>query len=233
MTGGEGRDDTDGKHTLDDHSWGDFMPHEHGPDADHDHDDMELGPLEENPIWIQDNVTLHSVGIDIGSAGTQVVFSRIKLRRMGEQLTSRFVVVERETLFQSPVRLTPYSDEHNIDDRKLGELIDDLVTEERSAADIRAIVPEISGDLGAYWQQTLTFLGIALDYLPTFLASRGQADSMALRGQRLDRLALAAPLLWGVRPVIAAGSTGSIPATRALLATIAALPQGAVVLTPA
>lgn len=129
MAGSDDRKDNDGPgagapHTLQDHMWGDFMPHEHGPDADHDHDDMELGPLEENPIWIQDNVTLHSVGIDIGSAGTQVVFSRIKLRRMGEALTSRFVVVERETLFQSPVRLTPYRDEHNIDDRALGELID-------------------------------------------------------------------------------------------------------------
>ena len=29
---------------------------------------------EQNPIWQQDNVVLHSVGIDIGSAGTQVVF---------------------------------------------------------------------------------------------------------------------------------------------------------------
>ena len=36
------------------------------PDHDHDHDDADL-PLEDNPIWQQDNVTLHSVGMDIGS----------------------------------------------------------------------------------------------------------------------------------------------------------------------
>jgi ethanolamine utilization protein EutA len=113
-------------HTLEDHSFGDFGYHDHGPDADHDHDDFQLsGPIEDNPIWVQDNVTLKSVGIDIGSAGTQVVFSRIHLRRHGEDLTSRYIVVERETFFQSPVSLTPYSSEVRIDDLRLGEIIDD------------------------------------------------------------------------------------------------------------
>lgn len=112
-------------HTLDDHIYGDLGYHDHGPDADHDHDDFGAdGPLEENPIWVQDNVTLKSVGIDIGSAGTQVVFSRIHLQRHGEELSSRYVVVERETVFQSPVRLTPYASDVRIDDRGLGEIID-------------------------------------------------------------------------------------------------------------
>ncbi len=112
-------------HTLDDHLYGDFAPHEHGPDADHDHDDFALaGPIEDNPIWIQDNVALTSVGIDIGSAVTQVVFSRVHLRRHGEDLTSRYVVVSRDTVFQSPVRLTPYRDDARIDDRALGAIID-------------------------------------------------------------------------------------------------------------
>ena len=44
-----------------------------------------------------------SVGMDIGSAGTQVIFSRLNLRRLGEDLSSRYYVVSRETLFQSPV----------------------------------------------------------------------------------------------------------------------------------
>lgn len=112
----------------------------------------------------------------------------------------------------------------------LGALIDDLLTEERSAADIRAIVPELAGELGAYWQQTLTFLDIALSYWPERLAAKGLEDGMRLRGLRLDRQAAAAPLLWGDRPVIAAGSTGSIPATARLLKAIHQLPRGAVVL---
>ena len=60
-----------------------------------------------------------SVGIDIGSSGTQVIFSRINLRRYGEDLTSRYYVVSRETLYQSPVALTPYASEERIDDAGL------------------------------------------------------------------------------------------------------------------
>ncbi|HEY8576662.1 MAG TPA: double-strand break repair protein AddB [Devosia sp.] len=112
----------------------------------------------------------------------------------------------------------------------LGSLIDDLLIEERSAADIRAIIPELDSNLGAYWQQTLRFLDIALQYWPAHLASRHRADAAALRGQRLDRQAMAAPLVYGDRPVIAAGSTGSIAATARLLKAIQGLPRGSLVL---
>src|SRR6478735_7125898 len=123
-------DDDDKKqgHTLSDHVLGQDFVHEHDGDADHDHDHFEFdadGPLEDNPIWIQDHVTLVTVGIDIGSSGTQVIFSRINLRRYGEDLTSRYYVVSRETLYQSPVALTPYSSEERIDDAGLGKIIDD------------------------------------------------------------------------------------------------------------
>src|SRR6266508_2635179 len=112
-------------HSLEDHTLGIDLAHQHEGDADHDHDHFDVDPLEENPIWIQDHVTLVSVGIDIGSAGTQVIFSRINLRRLGEDLTSRYYVVSRETLYQSPVALTPYQSEERIDDAALGAVIDD------------------------------------------------------------------------------------------------------------
>jgi ethanolamine utilization protein EutA len=118
-------DQVKGGHSLQDHTFGLDLAHKHEGDADHDHDWFDEGPLEENPIWIQDHVTLHSVGIDIGSAGTQVIFSRLNLRRMGEDLSSRYYVVSRETLFQSPVALTPYQSEERIDDTALGVIIDD------------------------------------------------------------------------------------------------------------
>ncbi|MFL6799961.1 MAG: ethanolamine ammonia-lyase reactivating factor EutA, partial [Xanthobacteraceae bacterium] len=114
-------------HTLTDHLLGRDFVHEHEGDADHDHDHFDIDPnerLEDNPIWIQDHVTLVTVGIDIGSSGTQVIFSRINLRRYGEDLTSRYYVVSRETLFQSPVALTPYASEERIDDAALGAIID-------------------------------------------------------------------------------------------------------------
>jgi ethanolamine utilization protein EutA len=122
-------DDAEPKgHTLDDHTLGIDLEHTHDGYADHDHDFPEDGPLEENPIWIQDHVTLTSVGIDIGSSGTQVIFSRIHLRRLGEDLSSRYFVVSRETLFQSGVALTPYRSEEHIDEVKLGDIIDDAYT---------------------------------------------------------------------------------------------------------
>jgi len=115
-------------HTLADHLYGRDVVHAHDDDTDHDHDhDIEAddGPIEDNPLWRQDNVSLTTVGIDIGSSGTQVIFSRVHLRRLAEDLTSRYYVVSRETLFQSPVALTPYQSEERIDDERLGEIIDD------------------------------------------------------------------------------------------------------------
>ena len=113
-------------HSLADHQYGVNLAHTHDGDADHDHDDIGSdGPIEENPIWIQDHVSLLSVGIDIGSSGTQVIFSRVNLRRPGEELSSRYMVVSRETLFQSPVALTPYQSEERIDDAALGGIIDE------------------------------------------------------------------------------------------------------------
>jgi ethanolamine utilization protein EutA (predicted chaperonin) len=120
-------DDQKRSHTLADHLLGQDVVHEHEGDADHDHDHFEVDPnerLEDNPIWMQDHVTLLTVGIDIGSSGTQVIFSRINLRRYGEDLTSRYYVVSRETLFQSPVTLTPYASDERIDDVALGAMID-------------------------------------------------------------------------------------------------------------
>ena len=118
-------------HSLADHLYGRDLAHAHAGDADHDHDHDfdDAGPVEDNPLWRQDNVTLATVGIDIGSSGTQVIFSRVHLRRLAEDLTSRYYVVARETLFQSPVTLTPYQNEERIDDAKLGAIIDDAYVE--------------------------------------------------------------------------------------------------------
>ncbi len=117
-------------HTLTDHLYGAEHDHVHDEttdhDHDHDHDDTAAaGPLEENAIWQQDNISLVSVGIDIGSSGTQVIFSRLHMRRLGEDLSSRYFVVARETLHASPVALTPYQSDVRIDEQAIGRIIDD------------------------------------------------------------------------------------------------------------
>src|SRR5581483_4764292 len=111
-------------HTVADHDLGEYLRHVHDGDADHDHDYFDDGAPEENPIWQQDHVRLVSVGMDIGSSGTQVIFSELHLQRMSEDLSSRYVVVARETLYQSPVALTPYGDDTRIDEAGLGAIVD-------------------------------------------------------------------------------------------------------------
>src|SRR6187551_849114 len=130
-------DDPPKVHTVADHSLGTDLALVHDGQADHDHDDFVDGPIEENPLWIADNVTLTSVGIDIGSAGTQVIFSKVHLRRLSEEMTSRYYVVGRETLFRSPVALTPYFSEERIDDAKLRAII--VEAYKQAAVDARDI----------------------------------------------------------------------------------------------
>jgi ethanolamine utilization protein EutA len=121
-------DDTKRPHTLEDHLLGMDPLHEHEDgEADHDHDHDDTGGDYDpttTSLWLQDNITLLSVGIDIGSAGTQVIFSRVQLRRLSEDLTSRYYVVGRETVYQSPVALTPYLNEERIDDQAIGAIVD-------------------------------------------------------------------------------------------------------------
>src|SRR6476620_6388344 len=140
-------DDLRKSHTVADHSLGTDLAHVHDGQADHDHDDFVDGPIEETPLWIADNVTLTSVGIDIGSAGTQVIFSKVHLRRLSEEMTSRYYVVGRETLFRSPVSLTPYQNEERIDDAKLRAIIDDAYKQAGiAAADIDTGVVILTGE---------------------------------------------------------------------------------------
>lgn len=110
----------------------------------------------------------------------------------------------------------------------LGEIVDDLAIERGDLGRLAADVAK--PDLAANWQKTLQFLEIALKFWPEELASRGKGDAAALRNEFLRRQAEAAPLLFGERPVLAAGTTGSIPATANLLGALVKLPRGAIVL---
>lgn len=93
-----------------------------GHDDDFDEDDE--GAMDENhPMWRSERITLNSVGIDIGSSTSHLIFSRLTLRRQGVALSSRFVVINREIIHESPILLTPYVDKTTIDTNKLGEFI--------------------------------------------------------------------------------------------------------------
>ncbi len=68
----------------------------------------------------EDEIVVLSVGVDIGSSTSHLVFSRIVL----ERLDSRYVVTTRESFYQSDILLTPYSAEEEIDAAALGAFIE-------------------------------------------------------------------------------------------------------------
>src|SRR3974390_3148976 len=71
------------------------------------------------PLADEDQICVLSVGIDIGSSTSHLVFSRIVL----ERLDARYVVTERESFYQSDILLTPYASEDEIDADALGAFI--------------------------------------------------------------------------------------------------------------
>ncbi len=68
----------------------------------------------------EDEIRLVSVGVDIGSSTSHLVFSRLVL----ERLDNRYIVTQREVFHESDVLLTPYADDMTIDAKKLGAFID-------------------------------------------------------------------------------------------------------------
>lgn len=111
--------------------------------------------------------------------------------------------------------------------RDLATLIDDFETEGRMFTGLGGLVPE---DHAAYWQLTVEFLRIATELWPSILKGENAVDPATRRDAMLRAEAARLTSNPPAGPVVAAGSTGTIPATASLLAAIARLPRGAVVL---
>ena len=107
----------------------------------------------------------------------------------------------------------------------LARLMDDMTTRQVDWNALDGLVP---AEFDAYWEETLGFLKFIRAKWPAILTDMGRIEPAARR----DRLIAAevARLTGSTDPIIAAGSTGSIPATATLLDTIARLPNGALVL---
>jgi ethanolamine utilization protein EutA len=67
----------------------------------------------------EDEIRLVSVGVDIGSSTSHLVFSRLLL----ERTDNRYVVARREIFHSSDILLTPYAEDTTIDTRALGRFI--------------------------------------------------------------------------------------------------------------
>ena len=109
----------------------------------------------------------------------------------------------------------------------LGNLMDFIESEEVDLSALEELAPE---EHAVHWQHTIEFLKIVTEHWPAHLAEHRLVSPTARRNALMDfeadRLLAAPP----AGPVIAAGSTGTVPATARLLKVIASLPNGAVVL---
>jgi ethanolamine utilization protein EutA len=94
-------------------------------DLDEDHEHFELPPdaIVEDIEGLE-MFTLKSVGIDIGSSTSHLVFTQLTLRREGASLSGRFKVTDRKVLFRSDIMLTPYLSGTSIDVEKIKRFIE-------------------------------------------------------------------------------------------------------------
>ncbi len=87
----------------------------------------------------EDEIRLVSVGVDIGSSTSHLVFSKLVL----ERLDNRYIVSSREIVHESDVLLTPYADDMTIDAAKLGKFIErqyDMALLDPAAIDTGALI---------------------------------------------------------------------------------------------
>ena len=96
-------------------------------DLEFDHEHEALNAAEQAAvaqlIWEQDTLELRTVGIDIGSSTSHLLFAKVTLRRQAQGLSSRFTVVDRQVLWRSPIRLTPFLADGAIDADELAHFI--------------------------------------------------------------------------------------------------------------
>jgi len=74
-------------------------------------------------IWDQENVELATIGIDIGSSTSHLLFAKVLLARQTQGLSSRFAVVHRQVIWRSPIMLTPFLPDGTIDAGRLGAFV--------------------------------------------------------------------------------------------------------------
>jgi ATP-dependent helicase/nuclease subunit B len=135
------------------------------------------------------------------------------------KLISGFAKSELRPLPSSPAIAIALADE-------LAHLIDDFITAGEQFSKVRDAV---EGEFDKYWERSREFLAIVDKGWRDFLQERDKIDAAARRdlllAREAERLARTK-----TGPIIAAGSTGTLPKVAELLRAIAHLPNGAVVL---
>ncbi len=98
-------------------------------------------------IWKIDNIKLTTVGIDIGSSTSHLMFAKVHLQRKTQMLSSQFVVIDREIIWRSQILLTPFLPDNTIDADRLRVFIEDAYLESGlAAADIDSGAVILTGE---------------------------------------------------------------------------------------
>ena len=110
---------------------------------------------------------------------------------------------------------------------ELAALMDELTIEDVAWT---RMTPLGTDEFDRYWRITLDFLDIAMAQYPLILAERGQVDGATRQALLIEAEVARLSAGRSTGPVMVAGSTGTNKATARLIAAVARLPQGAVVL---
>ncbi|MDE2577368.1 MAG: double-strand break repair protein AddB [Hyphomicrobiales bacterium] len=110
---------------------------------------------------------------------------------------------------------------------ELARLIDEFALE---GADWSAVGALVADEYDDYWRLTTRFLNLAMREWPAHLQAIGRVDAVDGRIRAVEREIARLQARAPRGPVIVAGSTGTSAPTAQLMAAVARLPQGAVVL---
>lgn len=136
---------------------------------------------------------------------------------------SRFVAAAREKSFDGQENWTAALKGADA----LTDFLDSLYAEEADARGLTTLAPD---GFAAHWRRSLDFLKIVTEVWPRYLDSRDLDDPKRRQTRIVSRQAETLAALAAGRPVVIAGTTGSMPAVRRLIKGAAALPSGYVVL---
>lgn len=174
-----------------------------------------LGDMDEDGMALEE-----SPGLDLAELPPAIPDSR-RVMALAER-----ILKHRAELLEVP-EFVSLPDQALLLAAELARFLDQVQTERLSFAGLDALVPD---ELAIHWQETLSFLRHFTERWPDEVEAMGYMEPVARRNRLLEAKARQ----WQARPptgeIIAAGSTGSIPATADLLRVVAGLPMGRVVL---
>ena len=142
---------------------------------------------------------LLSVGLDVGTTTTQLVFSQLQVRNRGSAFTvPRMEITDRHILYKSPVHFTPLLSGDLIDGEKLRQLVEEEYQKagiRRSEVDTGAVI--ITGETSRK-ENAATVVEMLSDFAGDFVVATAGPElesALAARGAGALQASEAAPVL--------------------------------------